>query len=393
MTSPANRISRTVAHVELSAIKEMAMRSAQIADAASLTWGVPSFRTPEHIRAAAIAALNTDGDVGKYALPNGLPELRELVVSVHRDKTGVSADADHNVFITAGNMQGMNSTLRALVEPGDEVVVTDPGFASHIQQIRMYGGVPVFWPLDEAKGWSLRVDLLPDLLTPRTKAVVLVTPANPTGTIFSKTDLLRLGEIAKQNQLILLIDDPYSEIIYEHSNPFFNLASEAGLAEHLVYMFTFSKIHAMSGWRLGYMIVPDWLRQEVLKVHDATMICAPRISQAAGIAALRGGDEHVQEFRSILARRRELICERLDRVDHVFRYVKPEGAYYVFPRVMADHENSRDFAISLLNDARVAVTPGNAFGPNGEHHVRMAFCVDDDVINKAFDRIERHFAR
>jgi len=193
--------------------------------------------------------------------------------------------------------------------------------------------------------------------------------------------------------LVVLIDDPYSEITYEHSDSVFNLASEAGLAEHLVYMFTFSKIHAMSGWRLGYMIVPDWLRKEVLKVHDATMICAPRISQVAGIAALRGNDNHVQEFRSILARRRELICERLDRVDHVFRYVKPAGAYYVFPRIMVDHENSREFAISLLNDARVAVTPGSAFGPSGEHHVRMAFCVDDDVINKAFDRIERYFAR
>jgi len=393
MISPAQRISRSVARVELSAIKEMAMRSARIADAASLTWGVPSFRTPEHIRAAVIAALDTDGDVGKYALPNGLPDLRERVVGVHRDKTGVSANADRNVFITAGNMQGMNSTLRALVEPGDEVVVTDPGFASHIQQIQLYGGVPVFWPLDEGQGWRLQIDLLPDLITPRTKAIVLVTPANPTGTIFSKIDLLRLGEIARQNQLVVLIDDPYSEITYEHSDSVFNLASEAGLAEHLVYMFTFSKIHAMSGWRLGYMIVPDWLRKEVLKVHDATMICAPRISQVAGIAALRGNDDHVQEFRSILARRRELICERLDRVDHVFRYVKPAGAYYVFPRIMVDHENSREFAISLLNDARVAVTPGSAFGPSGEHHVRMAFCVDDDVINKAFDRIERYFAR
>jgi len=393
MTSPAHGVSETVAHIELSAIKEMAMRAAQVTDAASLTWGVPSFRTPEPIRTAVIDALNTDEDVGKYALPNGLAELREQVVGVHRDKTGVNADRDRNVFITAGNMQGMNSTLRALVEPGDEVVVTDPGFASHIQQIRMYGGVPVHWPLDEDKGWSLQVDLLPELITPRTKAIVLVTPSNPTGRIFSKADLLRLGEIAKENELVLLIDDPYSEITYEDSSPFFNLASEAGLTENLVYMFTFSKIHAMSGWRLGYMIVPDWLRQEVLKVHDATMICAPRISQVAGMAALRCQDDHVQEFRSILARRRDLICERLDRVDHVFRYVKPEGAYYVFPRVLVDHENSREFAIRLLNEARVAVTPGAAFGPKGEHHVRMAFCVDDHVINKAFDRIEQYFGR
>jgi len=393
MTSPSHHVSQTVANIELSAIKEMAMRGAKVAGAASLTWGLPSFRTPQHIRAAVIAALEEDENVGKYALPNGLPELRDLVVSVHHEKTGVRADADRNVFITAGNMQGMNSTLRAVIEPGDEVIVTDPGFASHIQQIRMYGGVPVSWPLDEDSGWSLQVDLLEDLVTPRTKAVVLVTPSNPTGAIFSKADLLKLSEIAQQKQLVLLIDDPYSEITYESSSLFFNLADEVGLADQLVYMFTFSKIHAMSGWRLGYMIVPDWLRKEVLKVHDATMICAPRISQAAGIAALRGGDDHVQEFRSILARRRALICERLDRVDHVFRYIEPQGAYYVFPRILTEHEDSREFAIRLLNEARVTVTPGSAFGPQGEHHVRMAFCVEDDVIEKAFDRIERYFPR
>ena len=392
MTSPNHHVSQTIANVELSAIKEMAMRGAKVTDAASLTWGVPSFRTPQHIRDAAIAALEGDEDVGKYALPNGLPELRELVVRVHRDKTGVDADAERNVLITAGNMQGMNSTLRALLEPGDEVIVTDPGFASHIQQIRMCGGVPVPWPLDEDHGWRLQTDLVEDLVTPRTRAVVLVTPSNPTGAIFSKADLQRLGEIVHKRQLILLIDDPYSEIIYESSGSFYNLAKEVGLADRLVYMFTFSKIHAMSGWRLGYMIVPDWLRQEVLKVHDATLICAPRISQAAGMAALCGPDDHIREFRAVLARRRALICERLNRVDHVFSYIKPEGAYYVFPRILVEHETSRAFAIRLLYDARVTVTPGSAFGPSGEHHVRMAYCVEDDVINKAFDRIERYFA-
>jgi aspartate/methionine/tyrosine aminotransferase len=392
VTSPNHHVSQTIANVELSAIKEMAMRGAKVTDAASLTWGVPSFRTPQHIRDAAIAALEGDEDVGKYALPNGLPELRELVVRVHRDKTGVDADAERNVLITAGIMQGMNSTLRALLEPGDEVIVTDPGFASHIQQIRMCGGVPVPWPLDEDHGWRLQTDLVEDLVTPRTRAVVLVTPSNPTGAIFSKADLQRLGGIVQKRQLVLLIDDPYSEIIYESSGSFFNLAKEVGLADRLVYMFTFSKIHAMSGWRLGYMIVPDWLRQEVLKVHDATLICAPRISQAAGMAALRGSDDHIREFRAVLARRRALICERLNRVDHVFSYIKPEGAYYVFPRILVEHESSRAFAIRLLYDARVTVTPGSAFGPSGEHHVRMAYCVEDDVINKAFDRIERYFA-
>ena len=367
------------------------MLSAQVKDAASLTWGVPSFRTPEHIRAAVIDALARDPEVGKYALPSGLPEFRALVAGHHLEKTGVDVDPDRNVFITAGNMQGMNSVFRVLIERGDEILVTDPGFASHIQQIRLYGGVPVPWRLAEDQGWSLMVDQLDELITPRSKAIVLVSPSNPTGAIFSKTDLLRVAEIAKEHGLVLLIDDPYSNITYENADTFFDLATRSELFDQLAYLFTFSKIHAMSGWRLGYMIVPDWLRAEVLKVHDATMICTPRISQVAGMAALGGGNAHVREFQRILTGRRELICERLDRVPHVFQYAKPEGAYYVFPRVVADHDDSVEFSLRLLNEARVTVTPGSAFGPSGEHHVRMAFCMDDAVINQAFDRIEAYF--
>jgi aspartate/methionine/tyrosine aminotransferase len=149
----------------------------------------------------------------------------------------------------------------------------------------------------------------------------------------------------------------------------------------------------MSGWRLGYMIVPEALKREVLKVHDATIICTPRISQVAGLAALTGEPTHLREFEEILARRRQLICDRLDRVPHVFRYHKPEGAYYVFPRIVARHEDSVGFSIGLLEAAGVAVTPGRAFGPSGEHHVRMAYCVSEETIETAFDRIERHFPR
>jgi aminotransferase len=391
-TSAEHRIARSVAEASLSAIKEMAILSARVEGNASLAWGLPSFRTPEHIRVAVADALANDQDVGKYTLPNGLPQLRALVASHHREKLGAEVDPDRNVLITAGNMQGMNSLFRTLIDPGDEILVTDPGFASHFQQIRLYGGVPVPWRLDEDNGWGLMVDDLSRLITPRTKAIVLVTPSNPTGTIFSQADLLRVATIAKDSGLVLLVDDPYSDIVYESRQGLFDWAGRAEFQDHLAYLFTFSKIHAMSGWRLGYMIVPDWLRREVLKVHDATLICAPHISQIAGMAALSGSDDHMREFRSILGRRRELICARLDRLAHVFEYVRPQGAYYVFPRVIADHVDSREFSLRLLNEARVTVTPGSAFGPSGEHHVRMAFCVDDEVIDSAFDRIERYFS-
>ncbi len=390
---PEGWVSRGVAGVALSAIKEMAMRSAKIEGAASLTWGVPSFRTPEHIRRAVTERMEADPEVGKYSLPDGLPELRRAAAKVHFDATGIQADPDRNVVITAGNMEGLNTLFRVLIDPGDEIILTDPGFASHITQIRLCGGEPVFWTLDEAQDWRLDVDALPALITNRTKAILLVTPSNPTGKIFSESDLRRVGQIAKERGLLVLLDDPYCHFTYENRERYFNLSSVPELTGHVAYLFTFSKTHATSGWRLGYMIVPAHLKPEVLKVHDATMICAPRISQVAALAALTEEPVHLAEFEDVLGRRRALICERLDRVPHVFQYVKPEGAYYVFPRIVTEHRNAFDFSIGLLEQARVTVTPGNAFGPAGEHHVRMAYCVDDAIIEQAFDRIEAHFGR
>jgi len=384
-------VSQNVSGMSISAIKEMAMLSAKIEGVASLAWGLPSFRTPEYIRDSVANALANDPDIGKYALPDGLKELREVVADKHAQETGIAVDADTQVMITAGNMQGLNTLFHVCLDPGDEIIVTDPGFASHFQQIRLCGGKPVYWRLQEENGWALDVESLPALLTKRTKAIVLVTPSNPTGKIFSKQELLQVGAIAKANNLLLFLDDPYRYLTYENKDKHFNLASQSDLLDNTVYCFTFSKCYAMSGWRLGYMILPPQLKKESLKVHDATMICTPRISQVAGIAALQGDTAHLEMFEAILASRRALIIQRLERIPHVFEYIKPEGAYYIFPRILVEHENAREFAIRLLNEAHVSVTPGSAFGPSGEHHVRMAFCVEEAVINKAFDRIEAYF--
>jgi len=386
-------ISRNVSHMSISAIKEMAMRSADIEDAASLTWGLPSFRTPEHIRCALETELESDPDIGKYALPDGLPTFRRAIAETHRDATGIEIDPDSNVIVTAGNMQGLNALFHTIIDPGDEIVVTDPGFASHFQQIRLCGGVPVFWPMEEALGWRLNVDALEPLLTDRTKAIVLVTPSNPTGAIFSEGDLKRVGRIACDRGLLVLLDDPYSHFTYENRARYFNLASVPAMRDNLAYLFTFSKTYAMSGWRLGYMIVPEDLKRQVLKVHDATIICAPRVSQVAGQIALTTEPVHLNQFETVLSKRRDLICERLDGLAHVFDYVRPQGAYYVFPRILVDHLNSYDFAVRLLAEARVTVTPGSAFGPSGEHHVRMAYCVSDETIDLAFDRMEQYFGK
>ncbi len=391
MTFITDIVSKNVHQAHVSVIKDMAILSARIKGVASLAWGLPSFRTPEYIRQGIKQCLDADIEAGKYTLPDGLPELRDLVVTKHKAETGVDINADENVMISAGNMQALNTLFHTMLDPGDEIILTDPCFASHIQQIDLFWGKPVYWPLDEDNDWSLNVDLLPDLITDKTQAIVLVSPSNPTGKIFSKEELIRVGEIAKQHNILIIIDDPYSDFVYENRNKYFNLASVEELKEHIVYLYSFSKSYAMSGWRLSYMVMPAELKREALKVHDATMICAPHISQLAGIVGLSQPSDHKQEFEAILHSRRELICQRLDNVPHVFSNQKPEGAYYVFPRIVATHTDSKEFAIDLLNNARVTVTPGSGFGPSGEHHVRMAYCVEEDTINLAFDRIEKYF--
>lgn len=384
--------SKRVVDLSLSAIKEMAIRAAKLHDVASLTWGLPSFQTPEHIRKAVEEALLLDSDVGKYTLPDGLPSLREMVAQKHFENTGVSVAPDDHVIITAGNMEGIKSLLGTILDPDDEVIITDPGFVSHFQQVRLSGGRPVCWPLDQSQEWSLNLNVLPNLITDRTRAVIIVTPSNPTGKIFAKEDLIRVSEIVRRNELLLIVDDPYSHFVYENRDTYFNPAAILELSAHIAYFFTFSKCHAMSGWRLGYALVPENLKHQMLKVHDSTLICAPRISQVAGMAALMQPALHLREFEAVLERRRRLICQRLDQLPHVFSYVMPDGAYYVFPKIEVEHENANQFSLDLLQTTRVCVTPGSAFGPSGEGHVRMAFCGPDDEINKAFDRLECYFS-
>ncbi|MGF1761263.1 pyridoxal phosphate-dependent aminotransferase [Photobacterium sagamiensis] len=392
MTFITDIVSSYVHEACVSEIKHMAMLSARVEGAVSLAWGLPSFRTPDYIRDGVIKRLDQDQDAGKYTLPDGLPEFRDLVVQKHLAETGISVCADSNVMITAGNMQGLNTMFHTMLDPGDEIILTDPCFASHIQQIILFNGKAVYWPLDENNNWSLDIDRLPSLITDKTQAIVLVSPSNPTGKIFTEQELVQVGEIARQHDILVIIDDPYSSFTYENRNKYFNLASVERYKEHVVYLHSFSKAYAMSGWRLGYMIMPEELKREAMKVHDATMICAPRISQLAGITALSQPSTHKQEFETILNKRRNLMVERLSNVPHIFSWQKPEGAYYMFPKILVDHSDSKSFAIDLLYNARVTVTPGSAFGPSGESHVRMAYCVDEDTINLAFDRIENYFS-
>jgi aminotransferase len=380
-------IAQDVAEIELSAIKEMALRASAVPGAASLTWGLPSFKTPIAIRDAVGHALASDPDIGKYSLPSGLPELQRLAAKTFYSLSGVEIDPSEQVIVTAGNMEGVKLLLRSLLDPGDEVIVLDPGFASHLIQIKLCRGRPVYLPLDETAGWLFDPQRLNELISPRTKCLLLVTPNNPTGTVLPRQALEEIAEVADRHGLLVIVDDPYSHFVYDIEDGYTNPASVPSLLPNLAYLFTFSKAFAMSGWRVGFMVLPKGLAHHVAKVHDATMICAPRISQAAAIEALKR-PELTEVFKDKLKARRDQVCSRLDRLGSLFQYVPPQGAYYVFPRIVCPHRDSWEFSMRLLEEAGVVVTPGSAFGPSGERHIRMAFCVNDLIIDEAFDRLE-----
>jgi aspartate/methionine/tyrosine aminotransferase len=389
--SPINPISKAVSEMSLSGIMEMEMRAAEVEGVASLAIGLPSFATPPEITRPILQQLADNPELGKYTLCDGLPELRHAVADFHLNQTGLRADPDKEILITAGNMQGLNLLLHILLDPGDEVIVTDPGFPSHIEQIRLCGGSPVFCRLDEADGWRLDPDSLNSLISDRTRAVVLVSPHNPTGRVFTEEELMPLAELAVRHGFMILLDDPYSHFNYDVETRF-SLAGRAELAGHMAYLYSFSKAHAMTGWRLGYMVVPPRIKSQALKVHDATLICAPRISQIAGLYALASHGAYIPGFCTALEQRRYLTGQRLKRLSHVFSHVEPQGAYYVFPSLRTQIP-SQVFAEELLNSQKVLVTPGSCFGPSGEHHIRLAFCVSEATIGQAFDRLDRHFTR
>ncbi len=271
-------VSNRVVDLHLSAIKEMAMLSVRVEDAVSLSWGLPSFNTPQYICSGIEKALREEEDIGKCSSPDGLKALHEVVAAKHQKDTGVEVCPDENILITAGNMQAMTNLFRTLIDPDDEIIVTDPCFPSHIQQIKLSGGRPVYWPLDEDNDWELDTSKLPDLINTKTKAIVIVSPSNPTGKIFDRQTLVNTVEMARQHGLLLIIDDPYHHFIHENNDKYFNPASLKEMFDSIIYCYSFSKAYAMSGWRVGYMVMPASLKAQVLKVHDSNIICAPRIS-------------------------------------------------------------------------------------------------------------------
>lgn len=383
------RASNRVKQISKSAIHEMTRLSKEIEDVAFLSWAKPTSDTPEHIKEGAIAAIR-DGLAGGYSETSGLSKLREEIVKKLKRDNNIDADVSQ-VIVTVGAIEGLSAAVMALIDPGDEVILPSPTYSTHIRQVVIASGKPVFVPTIEEKGFTLDIEGIENAITPKTKAILYCSPSNPTGTVFVEEQLRQLAKIALDNDLMVITDEAYEYFTYD-GYKHFSIGSIPEMRKNVVSCFTFTKTYAMTGWRVGYLHADEELIPQIGKAHIPIAICAPVVSQYAALAALQGSHECVSKFREHYLSTRNLMCERLDTLNSVFEYQKPGGSYLMFPKMITEEgKDSATFCKKLLREAKVSTTPGIAFGPTGERHLRLSFCVPDDMINKAFDRMEAYF--
>ncbi len=367
----------------------MTRLSKEIDDVAFLSWAKPTSDTPEHIKEGAIDAIKS-GLVGGYTTSAGLVELRqEIVKKLGRDnavKTSIS-----EVITTVGAIEGLCAAVFAILDPGDEVILPSPTYSTHIRLVRLASGKPVMVPLIEEENYALDIEGIRKAITPKTKAIIYCTPNNPTGTVFPEKQLRQLAEIALEHNLMIITDEAYEYFVFD-DHKHFSIASIPEMRKKAISCYTFTKTYAMTGWRIGYLHADEELIPHITKTHIPLTICAPVVSQYAAISALKGSQKCVNEFRDHYLATRNLMCDRLDNLDNVFSYNKPGGSYLMFPKIeLEEGKDSSAFCKRMLREAKVSTTPGIAFGPTGESHLRLSFCVPEKEINKAFDRMEAYF--
>lgn len=390
MTTPfaGFTFAKRVRDIQVSAIKRMPLVARNVPGAISLGQGIPSIPTPLYIRRKVIELLSSQPAIGKYSLQPGLPELKTVIADRLSARIDAPVNPDEQIFISAGAMEALFAALVSIVETGDEVLLFDPSYASHIEQVLFSGGVPVFVPLAGERGWALDIEQVRSKITPKTKAIVICNPVNPTGKVFSRAELQSLASLAREFGLVVIADETYDFLVYGDLR-FTSLLDFPEIREQTIACYSFSKQFAMTGWRVGYMYAPQAVIEQALKVHDAAVICAPTISQYAAYAALTERSDEPEDLRTILDRRRNLACDRLDRLKDLFSYVRPDGAYYLFVRYLKTDLDSEQFAMKVLEEAKVITIPGRAFGPHGEGHIRLSYGGTEEEITLAFDRLEQ----
>jgi aspartate/methionine/tyrosine aminotransferase len=349
--------------------------------------GQPDFDTPVHIR--DVAKLGLDQGFTRYPPAAGFQDLREAVAEKVERENGLKADPETEVFISVGAMQGIFNVMLHLVNPGDEVIVVDPGY-DYYSQIRLFGGVPVRVPAKEVNRFKIDPEDVRKAVTPKTKAIILNTPSNPTGAVFDRKILEQIAAICKEHQIMVLSDEPYEHILFD-GNEHVSIGSLDGMKDLTISIYTLSKSYAMTGWRVGYVVAHQAIISEMEKLMEHMVSGVTAVAQRAALAAISGSQDCVAKMVERYTRRRELIYNGLNSIKGI-SCIKPESTFYAFPNISSFGMTSWEFAKYMVNEHKLAIVPGVIFGENGEGFARLSFATSSQNIEIALEKLERGIA-
>ena len=383
-----NPLSKVVTEIKPSGIRKFFDIVTEMEDAISLGVGEPDFDTPWFVRDEGIFSL----EKGKtfYTSNSGLKELKIEICNFLERKYDLHYHFQNEVFVTVGGSEAIDLALRAMVDPGDEVLIPQPSYVSYLPCAQLCGAVPVPIELKAENEFRLTRQELIDAITPKTKILVLPFPNNPTGAVMEKSNLEDILDVIIENDLFVITDEIYSELTYTGEGHV-SIAAMPGMKDRTIYINGLSKSHAMTGWRIGYACGPEVIISQMLKIHQFAIMCAPTTSQYAAVAALRDGDEDVANMREQYNGRRRYLMHRFEEMG--IECFEPFGAFYMFPSIQKFGMTSEEFALRLLEEEKVAVVPGTAFGDCGEGFLRISYAYSLENLKEALDRIEAFIKR
>ena len=377
-----NPLSKTITTIQPSGIRKFFDIVSEMKDAISLGVGEPDFDTPWHIRDEGIYSL----EKGKtfYTSNAGLKELKIEISNYLKRRCNIKYDYEKEVLVTVGGSEAIDIAMRAMLDPGDEVLIPQPSYVSYVPCATLANGIPVIIELKAENEFRLTAEQLEAAITPKSKLLVLPFPNNPTGAVMERKDLEAIAEVIKKHDLFVLSDEIYSELTYldEHVS----IASLPGMKERTILINGFSKAYAMTGWRLGYACGPEVIISQMTKIHQFAIMCAPTTSQYAAVEALKNGDDDVAMMREEYNQRRRYLVHRFKEMG--LECFEPFGAFYIFPCIKEFGMSSDEFATELLKSQKVAVVPGSAFGECGEGFLRISYAYSLDDLKEALGRIE-----
>jgi len=380
-------VSERISEVPPSGIRRFFDIAATMDDVISLGIGEPDFETPDPIVQAGIESLR-QGET-HYSSNSGLVQLRRAIAE-HLDRMyGQTYNPASEIVVTVGVSEALYLALAAALDPGDEVIIPHPCFVSYAPEVTFAGGTPVIVPTRFENDFQVTAEDIAAAITPRTKALLIGYPNNPTGAVMSRERLNEIATVVKQHDLLVISDEIYDRLVYGVEHVCF--PSLPGMYERTVLLQGFSKAYAMTGWRIGYVAAPVDILGMIRKVHQYTIMCAPTVSQYAALAALREGEPYVQEMVAEYDRRRRLIVDGMNEIG--LKCFEPQGAFYAFPSIEITGMDGNTFAETLLNEEKVAVVPGSAFGEAGEGFVRCSYATAYEKIEEALERLRRFVRR